>query len=162
MTVFPKRFIPAPAVFAFDKAGLQALEPQVYLQDPKKHKFASLERRLLMKKLPEEAAKYARPAQVFDLYCPSQIEYGLEKCICKHCGAYWPCAAAKNRHEKYHKNQVQEDEEDSITDELGDELVPEGHDYVPEEFDRLPVFDMSTHVTSPFETLLCEPEDEFD
>ena len=67
----------------------------------------------------------------------------------------------KNLHLKYHKNQVQDDEEVYITDELCDELVPEGL-AVPEEFDRLPVFDMATHVTSPFETLLCEPEDEFD
>ena len=45
----------------------------------------------------------------------------------------------------------------SIT-ELEDELVPEEKE-IPPEFDRMPVFDMSTRIVSPFGFLVHEPED---
>lgn len=43
--IFPKRFLPPPAIYQYGPSGLEIVEPSDYLQNPKKFKFASLQQR---------------------------------------------------------------------------------------------------------------------
>ena len=47
MSLFPKRFLPAPAVYKFGTNGLYAVEPSTYENNPDEYKFATLKDRLV-------------------------------------------------------------------------------------------------------------------
>ena len=110
MDFFPDRFIPIPAVYEYKSNGQVAVEPSIYVKNPKKFEFVCLTKRLLLKKIPFAATKYDEVP--FDLYCPSMQEK-LSKGICKICNRYWPSAAAMIRHKKCHRN-VNELEAESV------------------------------------------------
>ena len=93
MTIFPKRFLPAPSIYNFGPNGLYAVEPSEYAKKPRDYKFASLKERLIGNLLPNEARNYNPPP--YDLYCPSMMPY-LAKFMCEICGLSCPCEAAKN------------------------------------------------------------------
>ena len=101
MNVFRDRFFPTPAVYKYKSNGQVAVEPSIYVKNPKKVGFVRLTKRLLLKKIPFAATKYDEVP--FDLYCPSMQEK-LSKGICKISNRYWPSAAAMIRHKKCHHN----------------------------------------------------------
>ena len=152
LDIFPKRFIPPPAVYQFGLRGLEIVEPTVYFRNPKKYKFASLSQRLITNLVPEEALKgkngKIRPFP-FDIYCESMQE-NIDQCVCDKCGLYWPSCAAKNRHLKAHKKDIFEDTFD--TNDVLDEFDSEAEEE-PEELGStpMPIFeDIRSHLTSPF------------
>ena len=98
--VFPERFVPFPAVYSIGTNGIIAVEPSSYFKNLKKFEFASLQKRVLLKKIPEEGKKYDKIIP-FDLYCPS-MEDKIKPGICPICCTYWPSAAAMLRHKKCH------------------------------------------------------------
>ena len=53
LTVFPKRFIPPPAVYQYTVYGMTTVEPTECFANPLKCEFAPLASRLLLKKSPE-------------------------------------------------------------------------------------------------------------
>ena len=69
-SIFPERFIPAPIVYKYGNIGVEAVKPVDYFANPKKYEFASLTRRLLLKKLPPTDSD-ATDKFPFDTYCPS-------------------------------------------------------------------------------------------
>ena len=77
--------------------GPVAVEPPVYVDNPKKLEFVQFTKRLLPEKTPMPGKEYDEVP--FDLYCPS-MQKKLEKGICKLCRRYWPSAAAMTRHKK--------------------------------------------------------------
>ena len=109
-TIFPGRFIPAPVVYQYGNCGIEAVEPVEYSSSPKKYEFASLSRRLLLKKLPEQPNKTEKHFP-FDSYCPS-MEEKLMKGVCKTCGHYWPSEAAMKRHKVIHRNSKKDNSDD--------------------------------------------------
>ena len=109
-TIFPGRFIPAPVVYQYGNCGIEAVEPVEYFSNPKKYEFASLSRRLLLKKLPEQPNKTEKHFP-FDSYCPS-MEEKLMKGVCKMCGHYWPSEAAMKRHKVIHRNSKKDNSDD--------------------------------------------------
>ena len=151
-TAFPERFIPPPAVYKHGSKGLQIVEPSEYFKNTKDYKFATLQERLIFNLKSKEACltkngRNSRPMP-FDSFCPSMKDK-LDECVCKICGAYWPSAAAKNRHLKAHgKIETFEDkiEYDDVKDEFEEEAMSES--------DTMPVFEnMRIHLASPFEWL---------
>jgi len=172
LKVFPKRFLPAPAVYQFGARGLQALEPEEYVKLPKKYKFASLKDRLLLELKPRAASNFIRPP--FDLYCPS-MQDTLERSICKYCGSSWPCQAAVKRHAKCHGDlrkqkklapldSASEDNTEGVEEEIevecSDDEFPPLRGFRPDQGGPMPVFSTEEHVKPWFEELDHELEDE--
>ena len=102
--IFPKRFMPSPAVYKFGLKGLEVVEPSEYFENQGQFKFAILNERLLTQMMSKEAEKrqngVPRPPP-FDTYCPS-MQTKIDDCVCKKCCLAWPCAAANKRHQKAH------------------------------------------------------------
>ena len=119
MTIFPKRFLPLPAVYKFGSNGLLPVEPSEYAKKPNDYKFATLKERLVAGLIPSEANNFNRTP--FDLYCPSMMEK-LSKCICDTCGLYWPSEAAKKRHATCHRNGLKENQLVYSMEEVSDEF----------------------------------------
>ena len=157
MSVFPSGFLPPPCIYKFGKSGIEAVEPSEYVKNVqnKKFQFASLKERLIMKAAPKEADEYFR--HPFDLYCPS-MQSKLSKCICKKCGQYWPCEAARKRHytachgkysketlldyKAYIQNRVDEDSAEMCTCQAEEEEKEEPTIKVIQDFEK--------HLLSPF------------
>ena len=100
------RFLPPPAVYKFGPNGKEIVEPSIYLADPSKYKFATLDERIIfnLKSLEsEKSTKGDSRPMPFDSYCPS-MQTKLDDCVCNICGSSWPCAAAVKRHKKAHTN----------------------------------------------------------
>ena len=119
MTIFPKRFLPAPSIYNFGPNGLYAVEPSEYAKKPRDYKFASLKERLIGGLLPNEARNYNPPP--YDLYCPSMMPY-LAKFMCEICGLSCPCEAAKKRHKVCHKNGNKNENPEYLAEEVFDEF----------------------------------------
>ena len=106
----------APVVYQYGNCGIEAVEPVEYFSNPKKYEFASLSRRLLLKKLPEQPNKTEKHFP-FDSYCPSMEEKSM-KGVGKTCGHYWPSEAAMKRHKVIHRNSKKDNSDDERVCEI--------------------------------------------
>ena len=104
LTVFPKRFIPPPAVYQYTVYGMTTVEPTECFANPLKCEFAPLASCLLLKKSPESTDDMYFP---FDLYCPS-VEVKLLKGVYSDCGHHWPSQVAMKRHQVMHGENKEE------------------------------------------------------
>ena len=158
MDVFPNRFLPYPRVVEYGAKGLQAVEPQIVVDNPKSYKFTDLKTRLLLESsvqcTPNESLDYLTPP--FDLYCPS-MRPKLKKCVCPMCGLYWPSTAAMKRHKASHKD----DERAIMEIEFGEEMDVEEEETVIEivyEEKMQVIADISKFSESPFEEIMAGEE----
>ena len=161
MSIIKSQFLPPPAIHEFTSTGLRAVEPSVYLSNPKNYTFARLKQRIISNFLPNEAENFIRPP--YDLYCPS-MQDKLEKCICTTCGKYWPSEAAKKRHQKCHKKSKNNgpEAEDLIPPyEVSDEFCMLQDEHVQGNVDRIQVVEnIKEFIASPFEIITREIEDD--
>ena len=93
------------------------------------------------------------------------MESKIDECVCEKCGSSWPCAAAKKRHLKAHKNNFTSGEttKEYANTEVVDEFEEENDFSFLEssmELDEaMPIIsNISTHLVSPF---VEELSDEF-
>ena len=166
--IFPKGFLPPPAIYKFGTSGLEVVEPSVYFADQQKfanqtkYRFATLQERLIANLESTEAGEWKdgnkRPPP-FDAYCPS-MEKKLDDSICKICAIQWPCPAALKRHSTVHgkKDSKQSDffAYHEVNDEFDtdDETMQQDNPMVEE---SMPVFgNIKEHLLSPFEQLRDE------
>ena len=91
MEIFPKRFLPPPAVIRRDEGGPSVPEPsEVKATD----QFAGLWQRMAMTRVRAVDGPYNE-------FCPSvQKEISNSNRICKHCHTYFTSAAAVTRHRR--------------------------------------------------------------
>ena len=156
LNIFPKRFLPPPAVYQYGPRGLEVVEPSIYFQNPKKYKFATLPQRLITNLVSKEALTgkdgKIRPIP-FDAYCVSMQEK-IDGCVCNTCRLYFPSCAAKIRHQKSHKKSYKNDSSDAdfepneVLDEFDSDVeeTPQAEQSGP-----MPIFDsIKNHVVTPF------------
>ena len=163
--IFPKQFIPPPAIYKFGSKCLEIIEPSVYFENhtQTQFKFASLQVRLVTNLVSEESLRskkgVPRPTP-FNTYCPSMLSK-IDDCVCEKCSLSWPCCAAKKRHLKIHSKNSEEKEVYSEPFDIVDEIDSDDHEEpleVQEESESImPIIgNIRDHLVSPFLQLFDE------